>query len=53
MINWIVSTANEFVWVSLVLNVFYALAFAVAGNYPKCVYFLGAAVLTVGLIMMR
>lgn len=52
-VEWFASSAERFVWISLLLNVFYALVFALAGNYPKCIYFLGAAVLTVGLIMMR
>jgi hypothetical protein len=53
IIEWSVKHADHFVYISLALNVWYAFVYFIAGNMPKFIYFGGAAVLTVGLIMMR
>ena len=53
IIDWFVKHANHFIYVSLLLNIWYATVFALADDAGKCVYFVGAAILTIGLIMMR
>lgn len=51
--EWLVAHAEDVVWVSLILNIVYAFVFACAENWAKCLYFMGAAILTIGLLMMR
>ena len=53
LINWFVAHENVFVWASLVLNVCSTTVYIAAGNGPKAVYFGGAVLLTVGILLMR
>ena len=53
MIAWVAAHANQFVYVLLPQYVFLAVVLGLGGYYGPCVYFTGAAVLTVGVIMMK
>jgi hypothetical protein len=53
VINWFADNAESFVYGNLVWYIVLAVMFMAGGHYGKCVYFAGAAVLTVGIIMMR
>lgn len=53
MIAWFLAHEDVFVWVSLLLNVCSMTLYCVSGNVPKMVYFGGAVVLTVGVLLMR
>lgn len=53
MIEWIASHSDQFVYVLWVQYVVLAILLLIGGHYGKAVYFLGAAILTVGIIMMR
>ena len=53
MVYWFVKHADHSVYVSLLLNLWYAAVFAFADNAGKSVYFVGASILTIGLIMMK
>ena len=53
MITWFALNADKFVWGNLAWYVLLAVMLGLGGHYAKCVYFVGAAVLTVGIIMMR
>ena len=53
IIEWFVTHENVFVWISLVLNVCSTTVYILAGNGPKAVYFGGAVLLTVGILLMR
>ena len=53
MIAWFEAHAEEFVYVNLVWYLLLAVMLGLGGHYAKCVYFVGAALLTVGVIMMR
>ncbi len=44
--------ADNLLLANLVWYVVLACAFGLAGMYPKAIYFLGAAVLTIGVVMM-
>jgi hypothetical protein len=44
--------ADNLLLANLVWYLVLACAFGMAGAYPKSIYFLGAAVLTVGVVMM-
>ena len=49
--NWHL-VAERLIWVNLGWYVLLSVAFALGGQYPKALYFLGAAILTVGVILM-
>lgn len=53
MIAWFLAHDNVFVWASLALNVGSTVVYCVAGNPAKAVYFSGAVVLTIGVLMMK
>lgn len=53
LIEWFIAHENVFVWASLALNLGSMTVFYFAGNPGKVVYFSGAVMLTVGLLMMR
>lgn len=44
--------ADNLLLINLIWYIALACAFGLAGSYPKSIYFLGAAVLTVGVVMM-
>lgn len=44
--------ANGLLWINLTWYIVLALAFGFAGIYPKSIYFAGAAILTIGIIVM-
>lgn len=44
--------ADRLLYINLGWYALLAVAFALGGNYPKSLYFLGAAILTVGVILM-
>ena len=52
-IEWLIVHENVFVWFSLVLNVCSTTVYIMAGNGPKALYFGGAVLLTVGILLMR
>lgn len=52
-IEWFAAHADKFVYANLVWYVLLAVMLGLGGHYAKCVYFVGAAILTVGIIMMR
>lgn len=49
MLLWI---AERLLWINLGWYVVFALLFMAAGIYPKALYFIGAAILTVGIMLM-
>ena len=53
IIEWFVTHENVFVWISLVLNVCSTIVFILAEKPGKVVYFGGAPLITVGVLMMR
>ena len=53
IIEWFAVNAERFVWANLAWYVLLAVMLGLGGHYAKCVYFAGAAILTVGIIMMR
>jgi hypothetical protein len=53
VITWFALNADKFVWGNLAWYVLLAVMLGLGGHYAKCVYFAGAAILTVGIIMMR
>ena len=53
MIKWFAAHAEEFVYVNLVWYLLLSVMFALGMHWGKAVYFAGAAVLTVGVIMMK
>lgn len=44
--------ADNLLLINLIWYLILACAFGLAGIYPKTIYFLGAAVLTIGVVMM-
>ena len=53
LIKWFAAHAEEFVYVNLVWYLLLSVMFALGMHWGKAVYFAGAAVLTVGVIMMK
>lgn len=53
MIEWFANNAERFVYGNLAWYVVLTVMFTLGGHHGKAVYFLGAATLTVGIIMMR
>lgn len=43
---------EKLIWINFGWYVLLAIGFAVAGSYPKALYFLGASILTIGVILM-
>lgn len=43
--------ADWLLWINLAWYLLLAAAFCLGGNYPKALYFLGGAILTVGIIL--
>jgi hypothetical protein len=46
-------TAQGFVWLLLIQYAIAAVWFAIEGNRPKALYFLGSVVLTLGVLWME
>ena len=53
MIAWFATHAESFVYVNLAWYLLLSVMFALGAHWGKAVYFAGAAVLTVGVIMMK
>jgi hypothetical protein len=51
--EWLAQFAERLVWVNMSWYFLLALAFMGGGLWGKGVYFLGAGVLTIGVIMMK
>jgi len=53
VIAWFATHAESFVYVNLAWYLLLSVMFALGMHWGKAVYFMGAAVLTVGVIMMK
>jgi len=53
MIAWFAAHAEEFVYVNPSWYLLLSVMFALGAHWGKAMYFAGAAVLTVGIIMMK
>ena len=53
MVDWFVKHADHFVYVNLAWYLLLSVMFTLGAHWGKAVYFVGAAVLTVGVIMMK
>ena len=51
MIAWFLTHEDVFVWVSLGLHTGSAVLYLTAGKYDRAVYFTGAVILTIGVLM--
>lgn len=50
--KWLAENATRLLYVNLGWYALLAVAFLAAGSVPKFLYFLGAAILTVGVLLM-
>lgn len=51
MITWLLEHATEVLWFNITLYTLQAILFACAGDPGRALYFLGAAVLTIGVYL--